>query len=142
MMFPKQQKAIFRVSNQKLERQSNISFSWEFKLFLLSFCSRSILCCLSFTHTHTHTHAHTHTLDLSSPSRSQPCILICFTHLLHPTCCFFLAKSKHNFFHPLRALRCFDKGLFSISVSIKFMSCAFLNIEGLKNDAYFCAYNN
>ena len=51
-----------------------------------------LLCCLSFTHIHTHTD--THTLYLSSPSRSQPRILICFTHLLHPTCCFFLGKSK------------------------------------------------
>ena len=70
--------------------------------------------CLSCAASLSHTHTHTHTLDLSSPSRSQPCILICFTHLLHPTCCFFLGKSKHNFFHPLRALRCFDKGLFSL----------------------------
>lgn len=127
MMFPKQQKAIFRVSNQKLERQSNTSFCWEFKLFLLSFCSMSILCCLSVTQTHTHT------LDLSSPSRSQPCIFICFTHLLHPTCCFFLGKSKHNSFHPLRALRCFDKGLFSLYLCFyKVNVLCILNIKGLK----------
>ena len=76
-------------------------------------------------------HRHTHTPDLSSPSRSQPCIFICFTHLLHPSCCFFLGKSKHNFFHPLRALRCFDKGLFSLYLCFYNVLCI-LNIKGLK----------
>ena len=97
-----------------------------------------LLCCLSFTHTHTHTH----TL-FTSPHHLEASHVFSFASLISSTQLAVFSWGKvNNFFHHLRALRCFDKVLLSISVSIKFMSYAFFNIEGLKNNAYFCAYKN
>ena len=113
----------------------NSSF-WAFALCL------SLVLPLFHTHTHTHTHTHIYTL-FTSPHHLEASHVFSFASLISSTQLAVFSWGKvNNFFHHLRALRCFDKVLLSISVSIKFMSCAFFNIEGLKNNAYFCAYKN